>query len=203
MGIVVDVIIVLILALSIFLGYRKGLVSLAIKLCAFIIAVAVTFVLYRPIGNLIINTTGIDETIENSILDKVNDIMASDENNELTSELFESARQGMLPEASREVAINIVYGAVILILYIVTRVLLRFVTAIANWIAKLPILNQFNKIGGIIYGALRGVLVIYVVLLLINVFGQINPNNSLHQSINESYVGKAMYNNNVLNVFFN
>ena len=146
MGIVVDLIIVLFLALSVFLGYRKGLVALAIKLCAFIIAVVVTFVLYRPVGNLIINTTGIDETIENAILDKVNEIMVTDENNELTSDLFESARQGMLPEAAREVTTNIIYGVVILILYIVVRIALKFVTAIANLVAKLPILNQFNKL---------------------------------------------------------
>ena len=42
-----------------------------------------------------------------------------------------------------------------------------------------------------------------MVLLLVSVFGQINPANDLHKGINESYIGKAMYNNNVLNVFFN
>ena len=63
MGIIVDIIIMLLLALSIFLGYRKGLVALAIKLCAFVIAIVVTFILYRPIGKLVINTTGIDEKV--------------------------------------------------------------------------------------------------------------------------------------------
>ena len=70
MGIVVDLIIIAIIALSAFLGYRKGLVVLAIKLCAFIIAIAITFVIYKPVANVIINVTGIDETIENAILEK-------------------------------------------------------------------------------------------------------------------------------------
>lgn len=71
MGIMIDVGLVAFVLLSIFLGYKKGLVSLAIGACAFIIAFAITFVLYRPIGNLVINTTSIDETVQNIILEKV------------------------------------------------------------------------------------------------------------------------------------
>lgn len=71
MGIIIDICIVVFILLSIFLGYKKGLVSLAIGACAFIIAFAITFILYKPIGNLVINTTSIDETIQNVILEKV------------------------------------------------------------------------------------------------------------------------------------
>ena len=45
MGIVVDLIIIAIIALSAFLGYRKGFVTLAIKFFAFIIAIAITFII--------------------------------------------------------------------------------------------------------------------------------------------------------------
>lgn len=71
MGIIIDICIVVFILLSIFLGYKKGLVSLAIGACAFIIAFAITFILYKPTGNLVINTTSIDETIQNVILEKV------------------------------------------------------------------------------------------------------------------------------------
>ena len=62
--------------------------------------------------------------------------------------------------------------------------------------------NLINKTGGIIYGLLRGVLIIYVLLMLIGVFGQVNPNNSVHMQIEDSYLGKLMYDNNILNIFF-
>lgn len=70
MGIVVDLIIIAIIALSAFLGYRKGFVTLAIKFFAFIIAIAITFIIYKPVANVVINVTGIDESIENAILEK-------------------------------------------------------------------------------------------------------------------------------------
>lgn len=201
MGIVVDLIIIAIIALSAFLGYRKGLVVLAIKLCAFIIAIAITFVIYKPVANVIINVTGIDETIENAILEKANGIM-SEENNETSIQMIEDAKIGLLPEAAREIAVNIVTGGVFLILFIIIRIVIKFVTALANAVAKLPIIKQFNEMGGILYGVLRGLLIIYVAMLIIGVTGQINPENTVHQSLNSSYIGKMMYNNNILNVFF-
>ena len=50
-----DITIIAIMALSIFLGYKKGLVKLGIGLCAGIIAIVVALILYRPITNLVIN----------------------------------------------------------------------------------------------------------------------------------------------------
>ena len=46
MGIIVDLIIVIAILLSAFLGYKKGLVDLAIKICAFAISLVIAFVLY-------------------------------------------------------------------------------------------------------------------------------------------------------------
>ncbi len=214
MGIIVDIIIIAIIALSIFLGYRKGLIELAIKLCAFVIAIVITLILYKPVSNLIINTTSIDETIENSILEKANDVMEDEEDEEpsleinpasteeLSEEIKQEAKEGLLPEAARGLSVNIVRGGVIIILYVLIRIALRFVTALANLVAKLPILKQFNKAGGAIYGALRGILIIYVCLIIISIFGQINPENDIHQNIEQSTLGKTMYENNILDVFF-
>lgn len=201
MGIVVDLIIIAIIALSAFLGYRKGFVTLAIKFFAFIIAIAITFIIYKPVSNVVINVTQIDESIENSILEKANEIMTNEEN-ETSNKMLEDAKTGILPQTAREIAVNIVTGGVVLILFIAVRIALKFVTALANIVAKLPIIKQFNEMGGLLYGILRGVLVVYIAMLLIGVVGQINPQNSIHQNINESYVGKMMYENNVLNIFF-
>ena len=159
MSIVVDLIIVAIILLSTFLAYRKGLITLAIQLVAVIIAIVLTLLLYKPVSNVIINVTGIDEFIQNAILEEANDIMTNEE--EGANQVVETIQNNMLPETARTISINIIEGAVILILYIVIRIILKFVTALANLVAKLPILNQLNQLGGIIYGALRGILIVY------------------------------------------
>ena len=220
MGILIDIIVIAIIALSVYLGYRKGLIALAIKLFAVIIALVATLILYRPISTLIINNTSLDETIQNAIIEKaegtndenkennteVNNAENNTQNNteiiekEVQNNLVEQAKAEMLPETARSIAINIINIAVILILYFAIKIALHFVTAIANIIAKIPIIKQFNKLGGISYGLLRGILLIYVILLIISFAGQINPENQVHKSINESNITKAMYQNNILNI---
>ena len=208
---IADIIIIAILALSIFLGYRKGLVELGIKLVSVIIAIVLTLILYRPITNIIINTTSLDENLEQAILNQgqkiINPEVQKEETNqiqnpeqEIVSEVENHIQNEMLPEAARELSINIIRACVMLILYIVIKIALKFVTALANLVAKLPILNQFNKLGGIIYGAIRGLLIIYVVLLLISFFGQVNPQNKIHTEIQNSFITKEMYNKNIINL---
>jgi len=203
MGILIDLVIIGIVILSTYLAYHKGLVKLAIGLCSFAIAIVVTVLLYIPISNLIINTTGIDEAFENAIYEKANEVMQSNnEQDDLTSQVVETTKNEMLPETARALAINIVRGGVILVLLIGIRIALRFITVLADFIARLPIIHQVNKAGGIIYGIVRGILLVYVLLLLATVSGKINSNNSINQGIEESVLGKTMYQNNVLNVFF-
>ena len=200
MGIVVDFIIVAIILLSTFLAYRKGLITLAIQLVAVVIAIVLTLLLYKPVSNVIINGTGIDETIQNAILEEANDIMTNEEKG--ANQVVETIQNNMLPETARAISINIIEGTVILVLYIVIRIALKFVTAIANLVSKLPVLNQLNQLGGIIYGILRGVLIVYVILLLVNLSGEIEPQNQVYTAVEESYIGKIMNENNILDILF-
>lgn len=203
MGFVIDLVIIAIIVLSTFLAYRKGLVKLAIGLCATIISIVVTFILYQPISNLVINVTSIDEWIEDTIYEKASSVIKeSTKEEDLTNSIVETAKNGMLPETARNLATNIVRGGVMILLFVAVRIALIFITAIADAIAKLPIINQLNKTSGMIYGILRGILIVYVGLLILGIPGQINPNNQLNKSIEQSFLGKTMYENNILNVFF-
>lgn len=198
MGIVVDVILLLILVLSIFLGYKKGLVAVAIKLCAFILALIIAFILYKPISNFIINATAIDETIENSIIESSNKIIEKNTD----SKIIDEAKEKIVPGAARKIAINIITIGVALILFLIARIGIVFITALADALAKIPLLKQFNEVGGGIYGAIRGITIIYIVCIFINLYTQFYPHNIIDESLEQSYIGKIIYENNVFNVFF-
>lgn len=200
MNILVDLIIIGIVILSVFLAYRKGLISLALGLVSFIIAILITTILYKPVSNLVINVTAIDETIENTIYEKANEAMKQED--ETSQFIVDAAKEELLPQTARTIAVNIVTGGVFLVLFLATKIALRFVSALASLVAKLPIIKQVNKLGGVIYGLLRGFLIVYVALLIISVVGTINPNSTVHKELEKSYLGKTMYENNILNVFF-
>ena len=107
MGVIVDLIIIAIVALSTYLAYKKGLVALAIKLCAVVISIVITLLLYKPVSNLIINTTSIDETIQNAILEKATDVIRQEEESDLSNEVIDFAKDGVLDVKARELSIQI------------------------------------------------------------------------------------------------
>ena len=202
MGIIIDGVIILFILLSVFLGYKKGLVSLGIHLVAFVVALIVALILYRPIGSLIMNTTEIDENLQENIETKLEEIVGNQNTEIKVNSLIGNIESEAISETSKSLSMNIIYGVTIIVLFIILRIALVFITAIANWVAELPILKQANKAGGIVYGLLRGVLLTYVILLIIGLIITFNPQGNLSKSINETHLAKAMMEYNILNVFF-
>ena len=202
MGIVIDIILVLIVALSAFLGYKKGLVELGAKLFAGIIAIVITLIIYKPVGNIVIKNTSIDEKIENIILEKTTNVI--DENSKISDNKYiqdasdnavSQVKEEVLPEQARNIAVNVVYGATALILFIVSKIVLSIVISLANAVASLPILKQFNEIGGFLYGLVRGAIISFVLILVIGTVAKLNPNGSLSKNVESTYLLKEVYDN--------
>ena len=202
MGIIIDIIIILFILASVFFGYKKGLISLAINILAFIIAMVVTLLLYKPIGNIIINNTTLDEKLQQMIQTKIEEFMENDDNKDSSSKLIESAKNGLLPDTARSLSINIIYGITLILLFIIIKICLLLVNSLANQVAKFPIIKQFNEIGGVLYGLLRGIIITYVILIVIQLVVTLNPNGALDNAMQESYLAKTMSTYNILNVFF-
>ena len=64
MGIILDIVLIAIIALNVFICYKKGLVKLAVGLIAVAAAIILALVFYKPVSNLIIENTELDENIE-------------------------------------------------------------------------------------------------------------------------------------------
>ena len=209
MGVVVDLIIIAILVLSILYGYKKGLIKVATRLLATIIAIIVTAILYMPISNLIINATSIDETLENIIYEKVSDAIKTEngeDSNEnyvqsLQGKLVEDAKNNVLPQTARKLAINIINIGVIIILFVGLKVGIGLIKKLADSISKLPVIKQFNKVGGVLYGILIGFIIIFSALAIIKIVAEINPQNPVSRDVEKSTIGNILYNNNVIDIF--
>ena len=200
MGIIIDIIVFAFILISVLLGYKKGLISLGIHLVAVIVALVIAFILYRPIGNLVINTTSIDESLEQTIQGQIESAAESGLGED--NALVKNVGEGLTQETSRSLAINIIYGVTMLILFIILRICLVFINSLANAIAKLPILKQFNKLGGVLYGLLRGIIIVYAILLIIGLIITLNPEGALNQTISQTYLTKMMIEHNIFNLFF-
>jgi len=202
LAIIIDLIIVAIIALCTFIGYKQGLIKVAVKLVATIIAIIIALMLYKPVSTLIIDNTSIDEQIQTSITNKLipEDAPETEEtliNTESLPDLIVSSSENTVKSISEIISTKLIELIVIVILYLVVKIVLKFITLLADLIAKLPVLNQVNKLGGTIYGVLKGLILVFAIFAIISLAAPLIGENFM-KDINESYIGSFMYNNNLL-----
>lgn len=202
MGILIDIILIAIVVISAFLGYKKGLVELGAKLIAGLVAIILTLIIFKPIGNVIIKNTSIDEKIENVILENTKNFI--DENSQVSDNKYiQSAsdnavtevKENILPEQARNIAVNVVYVASAIIIFIVSKIVLSIIITLANAVASLPILKQFNEIGGLLYGIIRGAVISFIIILIIGTVAKMNPNGTVSKDVESTILVKEVYNN--------
>ncbi len=211
MGIVIDVSIVLAMVAFVYMGYRKGLIKVAISFVAVLISILIALILFRPIASQIMANTDIDESISNTIYEQIenidfNNISDEEKNNNgimqiaqgYVNEALESSKDNTARYVSDSLTITIVEGLTFLGLLIVLRLLLLVLNVFADMIGSLPIIKQFNKSGGIVYGIIEGFLVINLILALLYMLNPIVSNGVIKQNIDKSYLGKIVYENNFI-----
>lgn len=81
MNIIFDILVIIIFALSIFSGYKKGFVKTVLNLCGGIICLVVAISLSQFVGNFI-NENYVAPAMENTVLSKVNAIASANEEGE-------------------------------------------------------------------------------------------------------------------------
>ena len=207
MTIVVDLIVIAIIALCIILGYVRGLTSSLIKILSFVLSIVIAFVLFIPISNLVIENTQIDESLEQSIREMIIGNEQEEESNmpeaitdyigQRVEQAADDAKTAVVDSTARDVAETIVKAGTWVVLFIIARILLIFLKFITALIAKLPVIKQFDKLGGIAYGLIEGLIIVYLLLALVSFIAPMFD-NSIIVAIKDSFVGSIFYNNNLL-----
>lgn len=193
MGIIIDIILIAIVLLSAFLGYKKGLVKLGAKLFAGIIAIILTIIVYKPVSGMIINNTSIDEKIKDTIIQNATDVI--DKNEQMPNSITNQLENNILPEQAENLSKNVVYAVTAVVLFIVVKIILSIVISLMDFVANLPVLKQFNEVGGIVYGLVRGVLIVGICILLMGAYTKINPESELNSKIQSTHITKIIYEN--------
>lgn len=218
MGIIVDLIIVAVLILFISIGYKRGLTGSLIKLVSFAIALVLSFMLYKPVANIVRENTKIDETIESAIIntfgkenietttseekngknaDNLPETIVKNINNEIENATTE-ARNSIVEGAAKDVTNTIINVGSGLVIYIAVRFILFIISLFAHEITKLPVIKQIDKAGGIVYGVVEGMAIILIILGLVSLTSVIWSNNIVVTAITESTIGGLLYNNNII-----
>lgn len=213
MGILIDLVVVAILILNIIIGYKKGLVNAIFNICAFLIAIAATFILYKPVSNIIINNTDIEQKIKEVIInnntneENIENTQNQDSSEKTTIQQYiDNAIKGV-EETAKEETTELVANAIAskgvqiltwIVLFVGIRIVLTILKFLIKGISELPIIKQFNQVGGLAYGVLKGLIIIYLLLTVMFLVISINGNGEIADAINDSHITKFLYDNNII-----
>ena len=218
MSLIIDLIILGLILLCVFFGYKKGLTKCVIKILSFVIAIVIAVVLFKPISNFVINNTKIDDNIKNSIIEIVSDDVNEtgkvkeysnlpksivNHINESIEVAVNETKQTVVNQVAQQISTTAVNVGVAIGLFIIARIALIFVSALSSLITDLPIIKQFDKAGGIIYGLVEALIIIFIIFAIISFISPMIEGSGLITAINKSIVGSVFYNNNILmNIIF-
>lgn len=207
---VVDIIIIVFLIIAIAIGRHNGMLVSLINIFALIVALMIAFLLCKPIGNIIIEKTNIDDGIKNIVSERMpmNNTKISVENTNLPSVMKDhiqnvadnvnETKDNIIDDTSTELSTEIVYVLIFIIIFILVKILLFILKVISRFITKLPILKQIDHFGGAVLGLIEGVFVVYAIFAIISVLSPAIKSTEIIDQINDSYIGKQIYNNNLL-----
>lgn len=214
-GILVDLVIISIIISSIYWGYRRGLVAAIFKILVFIISLLIVFLLYKPVSNSIMANTQIDEKLASLIQSNLEGTTLADGNllepsesnfsvavvnmiNDFVKEALQKNVSNAVGYVSVELSHFMIRVGTMLLLLIISRFFLLFIRFAAELIANLPFIKLFNKSGGLIYGVIKGFLVVYLILAVFSIISPLISSWGIIDAIQDSTLGNKMYNNNII-----
>ena len=214
-GIIVDVVVLAIILVPTIYGFYKGLSKILFGVLATLVAIIFTLILFKPVSNVIIEKTQIDEYFSTNIYEILSNQNFSEtelikpENTNMSEELVKILNT-YLSEALQKSADN-VFGFVadklselmvrlltIIFMIIVLRIGLAFLQIVIDIIASFPIINQIDKSGGMLLGFVKGFFIVYLIFSIFTVISPAIEKSGLLSMIQESKLGSILYNNNLI-----
>lgn len=211
MGILIDFLVIAVMLLCIFIGYKRGLIKVAVKIVAIVVSIIFALIFYRGIASLIINATTIDDKICDSIYEKIKDVDFTNVNDEekennailkISGKYIDEAINNSKDDVARYVAQQLTLTIVQIISFIIFLIIVRLIclglNVVADVIGNFPIIKQFNISGGIIYGIIEGFLIVNLVFAVLYILNPICLDGKIEENIEKSRLGNMIYENNVI-----
>jgi uncharacterized membrane protein required for colicin V production len=147
----------------------------------------------QKIAETVLNSWGLPDQMQGFILKNFMNNAAQTAGN-IAGNVAKSTANA-LSQSFTDAAINIIS---IVVVFIAVSIALLFARALLEGIAKLPIFAQINKGGGLIFGTLQGLLIIYIIFAIMTLFTSSLEARTIIKDIHTSQFARYFYDNNLL-----
>jgi uncharacterized membrane protein required for colicin V production len=217
----IDLIIVLIIGASIGVGYKKGLIKTIYELGTSVLALGISFVIY-PILTTLLKLTPIYISLIEWNKEKISSFeivsglqgqaeMIRSTTSHLPSFITEALVKNNNKEVYALLGVNEVVEYIatyianicitalaIVITFIIVKIILIILGGFLDFVTRLPVIHTANQLGGIIIGGVKGLLFVYLGLLVVPFLNTISNFSGLIQQVQNSLLGSYLYQNNIL-----
>ena len=214
------VVVVVLFASNIFTAHTRGFIKTLFDTATIILAVLLTTVCAPLIAEQIKTNEDIYDAVSTQVkvFVKENKYVNDDEEQEqfidempLPSAVKDYLKKNNTVKVYEEKGLDsfseyIVYGLTSIVItiisyvviFLVIRIGLMVITYVVDLISKLPIIEEFDGMGGILIGAVKGLLEIWIMMLVITLVANTKIGVSAMECIDGNFVLEMLYNNNVL-----
>lgn len=208
-------------------GYHRGLIKTLMTLLSSVIALILSFIMY-PMINALLRLTPIYTYTNKWVAHRIEGInfgtgvqtqgsaiienitwMPSFISEELiknnNQEVYKLLNVSSITDYISSYLTNIIISLLaVIITWLILKILLVFFLETANGIAShVPIVSNINKVGGGLIGIGKGLLAIWIICLVVPIIITYPIFEGINSYIIESYVGKWLYENNMILMAFN
>lgn len=187
-----DVAAILIVAAFALDGLLKGFILSVFNMLGFFIAIYAGKIVAPLVSSYISDNTGIDESIKEYLTDKAGVLDAVP-----ASVLHIGEGSGL--QVSAVLTWVLLTVICFIAVFLAVRLALYMIAAALDMAARLPVLKQFNKMGGLIFGVVKGVVVLYIIFAILTpILPLLMPGNPLVQAVSQSLFAANFYKYNII-----
>jgi uncharacterized membrane protein required for colicin V production len=214
-----DITVLIVIAVFTFIGLKNGFLYTVFRLFSYILSVIFAIKFY-PVLSDMLQKTAIYGSIKAAVIKGIvgsEDLSAFKDGTTQTivdglklpqflkTSLVESITkkgisgvQKIIDSVGSEIAALAINILSVILIYLIIRIALVFTRTLIKTISKLPVFRLLDKTGGLILGAVEGILVLYIlcaILILCSAFPKFEP---VIDSIENSMYANYFYQNNFI-----
>ncbi len=212
-----DIITAIIFVLAGIQGYAKGFIRSFVNTTSWIVSVVCAIKFYPVISYYLVSFTPIYSKINCIINEKVKAVSNMNMKNtsfdstsfiklpDVLDQLWSGpdvSLEGIVGNSLSEVVSKLLVDIISIVLIIIAvKVFLAIISSVLDNFAQLPVLKQMNRFSGLLFGFIKGGIIIFIILAVcVPVIG-VTENDFLIRSLENSTVTKYLYHHNLL-LFF-
>jgi len=211
------IIVLAVVALSVFSGYKKGFLKTAFSLVSWILVLLICNFATPMVTEALIENTDIEvmvqTTVEDKLMEALGQALENSDISELEAALPAELKEALLGEyeslgdvfldSSRPFDVAPVVNGIVGILgFIITAIALRIIMVVVEIVlgvvAKLPLVGPMDKLLGLACGAGKGLIWCWVILAVVSVLALTGVNTEFAAYISQSELLTWLQDNNLL-----